>query len=144
MRIYLVRHAEAAAPHGETEPVLTANGLRQAQSAAESAVRAGVRVERIVHSGKRRAEQTAEILARSLAPRAGVSKMEGLSPNDDVFAVARFIEDQELPLILVSHLPMLDRLVAVLVAGDPEQTLVGFTTAQMVCLEGEEGEWRIV
>jgi phosphohistidine phosphatase len=144
MRIYLVRHGEAGMPGGGGEPALTAMGVRQAESTADDAARTGVRVARVVHSGKLRARQTAEILAARLSPPGGVAAMDGLGPDSDVFALARLLESQTEALMIVSHLPLLDRLVGVLVTGDPGQILVGFSTAQMVCVEGRDGEWGIV
>jgi phosphohistidine phosphatase len=43
----------------------------------------GVRVELILHSGKLRALETAEILARELGPGIEVRQADGLAPKDD-------------------------------------------------------------
>ena len=48
-----------------------------------------VRVGRVLHSGKPRAEQTAKILAALLAPGSAPEARAGLAPNDPIEGVAR-------------------------------------------------------
>ena len=68
MDLYLVQHAEAKPKEEDPERSLTDVGSENAERMAAWAARAGVRVEQIRHSGKKRAEETAEILAAALSP----------------------------------------------------------------------------
>ena len=73
---------------------------------------AGTRAVRVAHSGKLRAQQTAEVLAAALAPAAVLEIMTGLNPNDAVEPVARRVAGWTSDTILVGHLPFMGRLVA--------------------------------
>jgi phosphohistidine phosphatase len=76
----------------------------------------GVEVTEIRHSGKTRARQTAEIIGQALSPPQGVKAVSGLSPLDDVGPVAEELDEVSEPLMLVGHLPFLERLAGQLLA----------------------------
>jgi phosphohistidine phosphatase len=59
---------------------------------AARAAAAGIQVDKVRHSGKMRAQQTAEIFAECLG--AETIAVSGLAPNDDVTAVADAIEHE--------------------------------------------------
>ncbi len=105
------------------------------QLVAGHAALCGVRVDRIVHSGKLRAEQTAGILADALGCPV-VDQVDGLNPNGDVRHAARNLVDPmaEGSLAVVGHLPFLDRFASLLVAGEPEAQVVAFRNAGLVKL----------
>jgi hypothetical protein len=88
MDIYLVQHGEARPEVEDPERSLTDRGEETVCKVAAWAARAGLRVDQIRHSGKRRAEQTAAILADLLRPIQGMVAVTGLAPNDDVKPVA--------------------------------------------------------
>ena len=71
-------------------------------------------VNRICHSGKLRARETAELLADGLGID-DLVQLEGMTPMDDVGAFVGRITDPD--VMYVGHLPHLDRLASVLVAG---------------------------
>ena len=64
MKLYLVQHGEAHAKNVDPERPLTERGHGDVARLAAFLSRAGVRVERVIHSGKLRAEQTAGVLAK--------------------------------------------------------------------------------
>jgi phosphohistidine phosphatase len=78
---------------------------------------AGVRPARITHSGKLRAQQTAELLAKACSPDHGVEAGAGLSPNDPVKPVARMVASLSVDTMLVGHLPFMGRLARRLVTA---------------------------
>jgi len=144
MRLYLVQHGEAKPKEEDPDRSLTAKGEGDVRRVAALAKRAGIKVSQIRHSGKRRAEQTATILAKQLHPPRGVAAKSGLDPKDDVKPVAKALADESDDLLIVGHLPFLERLAARLVGGDPEQELVRFQMGGIVCLERwEESRWAI-
>lgn len=104
--LYLVRHGEARGDGPDAERALTESGVAGVERVAAWAARAHVAVDEIRHSGKRRAMQTAEILAARLQPRAGITRIDGIAPNDDPIAFARAIAREE-DVLVVSHLPFL-------------------------------------
>jgi phosphohistidine phosphatase len=124
------------------ERPLTEAGRDAASNVADVASRLGLEVQQIRHSGKTRARQTAEILAGALTPPGGVVAVGGLAPLDDVQPVADELADHSQPVMLVGHLPFMERLAGLMLAGDAEQPVVKFTKGAIVCLS-RDGEWQV-
>lgn len=142
--LYLAQHGESKSEQEDAARPLTDRGRFEVGRVAQAARRSGVEVLAIHHSGKLRAQQTAEIFAEALSPKGGVSHMNGLAPNDDPTTTARVLEAVELPTMLVGHLPHLSRLASLLVAGDPAREVVAFRMGGLVCLDrSTEGRWRV-
>ncbi len=137
MELYLVQHGEATSEAENPERPLTARGRDDVQRVSAAAARLGLRPAQVRHSGKRRAAETAEILATALGVRDQVVAAPGMAPNDDVRALAPTLTTTADPLMLVGHLPFLSRLASLLLAGDPERTLIRFRMGGIVCLNGD-------
>jgi phosphohistidine phosphatase len=101
---------------------------------------AGVTVARVWHSGKRRAEQTAEILAKAVLSGGRAEGVEGINPNDPVgeFATDADVWDED--TLVVGHLPFMSRLVSLLTTGDADARLVQYQPGSLVCLERVDAE----
>jgi phosphohistidine phosphatase len=99
---------------------------------------------RIIHSGKKRALQTAEIFVKAIEPEAGFSKAAGLAPLDDVTLFASTLNRDE-DIMVVGHLPFMERLVSYLVAESAEQTVIKFQNSGIICLDTDDasGSWFI-
>jgi phosphohistidine phosphatase len=142
VRAYLVRHGEAKAENVDPERHLTARGVddvtRIANQAAEEL---SVRPARIVHSGKARARQTAEIWADVVGGAAG--EADGLAPNDDPEIWAERLGGESADVMLVGHLPHLERLVGLLVTGDADTAVAGFPAGGFVALERTDDGWAV-
>jgi phosphohistidine phosphatase len=144
MKVYLVRHAEAVSKDMALDRPLSDEGREQAAAVAAITKQMRVEVTRIQHSGKIRARQTAEILARALAPAKGVEAVSGMAPTDDVKPMAEKLDDTVEPLMLVGHLPFMERLAGHMLTGDADQVVVSFTTAAIVCLEKADQRWQLI
>ena len=144
MKLYLVQHGAALA--GEVDPArpLSETGQHNVQAMAEFLKGAGIRVERIWHSGKSRARQTAQLLAKVILPRGRIEEVGGIGPHDDVAGFVSDADVWEQDILVVGHLPFLSRLVAWLVTGDPEHEVVGFLPGSVVCLERRDADRWIV
>ncbi len=143
MKLYLVRHADPKSEAEDPERSLSELGERQADRVGRFALDAGVRVNQIRHSGKKRAEETAEIIGKHLSPPKGVVPISGIAPMDDVLHAAETLASEEDDVMLVGHLPFMNRLVSQLVFGIPDCAAVDFPKAGMVCLIRETGGWTI-
>ena len=152
MKLYLVQHGEAKNKAEDPQRPLTERGRDDVARVAAFAATAGCRVGQIRHSGKRRAEETASILAEYLSPAEGVVAIPGLAPRDDVRPVAEALHppsfspiggDEGAVVMFVGHLPFLDRLTSLLVTGDAECSIVRFQKGGIVCLVREDGNWAI-
>ncbi|MBI3060287.1 MAG: phosphohistidine phosphatase SixA [Deltaproteobacteria bacterium] len=143
MEFYLVRHGEAKPDYEDPRRPLSDQGRRQVEKVARAAAAKRIQVAEILHSDKLRARETAKILTHFLSPRRGAREIQGLSPEDDPLLVKGELEATEEPLMLVGHLPHLGRLAALLVKNNPEDKVVDFPPAAVVCLSHLKVAWEI-
>lgn len=143
MEVYLVQHGEAKPESEDPQRPLTDKGRTEVESIARYVASLGVEVPQILHSGRLRAKQTAELFAQHLMPPEGVSEEKGLGPLDDPQEAKRLIQQAEKPLMLVGHLPYLSRLASLLTLGDPEKEVVRFSMGGVVCLVRKDDDWSI-
>lgn len=145
MRVYLVQHGTAKPKEEDPERDLDAQG-------AEDSVRVSGLLSlferpqpaRIVHSGKARACQTAELMAQQLQVTM-VEKGTDLAPDTDPSLWAKRLNEMNEEIMLVGHLPHLNRLASLLLCGDAQRDLVRFSNAGVLCLErDEENHYHIV
>jgi phosphohistidine phosphatase len=101
---------------------------------AKTAKEKGVTVSQIRHSVKTRARQTAEILAQALAPNQGVQEISGIKPMDDVAEAAANLDPSE-NVMLIGHLPFMERMTAFLVTGSIDKPIFKFQNSGIVCLD---------
>lgn len=135
MRLYLVRHGEAVHQSPDALRPLSEDGEREVGQVAVVLAAAGVRVDRIWHSGLRRAEQTATILAGQLRHRTVPEQVSGIAPLDPVAVFARDLDVWQEDTMVVGHQPFLGRLVALLLRTADTEKPVALATASVACLE---------
>ena len=145
MKLYLVQHGQAKSKEEDPRRPLSEKGMADAKKTGFFASRqAKITIHHIMHSGKTRAEQTAEIMAEFLNPPDGVNKAQGLAPLDDPSIMAPQLEKMNDDCMLVGHLPHLERLASYLLCHDPEKKLVDFSMAGIVCLTRDESAvWSV-
>jgi phosphohistidine phosphatase len=137
MRLYLMQHAEA---EREDPRPLTEAGRESVRRVVEFLKPLRIRVSKIVHSGKLRAKQTAELVAEAFG-NPPVQEATGLAPLDDPGPWAERLGAEREDVLLVGHLPHLSRLAGMLLGSDEP---VRFRYAGVVCLERDEvGKWRL-
>ena len=84
MALFLVQHGKSLPKDKDPDQGLSKEGFTETETMAALAAEKNVQVMRIIHSGKKRALQTAEIFVKALEPEAGMTKGAGLAPLDDV------------------------------------------------------------
>lgn len=144
MRVYIMQHGEAAPRDVDPDRPLTEQGRRDIESMAETLARSGVRVERVLHSGKTRARQTAELMARRLTGHGEAEPRAQLGPNDPVDALMSELDHGDGELLVVGHMPYVSRLVSALVVGDEQHPVVDYTPGGVVCLDRQATGKRVV
>lgn len=142
MAIYLVQHGLALSKDQDPERGLSPEGIADVERIADVAAGYQVKVSRIEHSGKKRAAQTAEIMGKHLRLPNGVGARNGIGPLDDVAVVADGLAPSA-NLMLVGHLPFMERLTGHLVMGDADKRIFRFQNGGIVCLDAEDGAWFI-
>ncbi|MFX0062544.1 MAG: phosphohistidine phosphatase SixA [Candidatus Hermodarchaeota archaeon] len=142
MKLYLAQHGEAKSKDEDPERPLTDHGIEDVRKIAKFIAKNKPAIREIRHSGKLRAKQTAEILADYLQPLTIVA-VEGIAPLDDVEPVAEELANETKELMIVGHLPFLDRLTAKLLTGDSHASIVRFRQGGIVCLTVDDSNWKI-
>jgi len=119
MEIYLMQHGEAYAEDQDPERSLTPSGEQQIHSSGKALKKLGVDVDLMVSSPKKRARQTAEIVAGEVGySKEGIEiteTLEPLAPSEDLIAYLRRFGDRR-KVLLAGHLPSLGRIASGLVS----------------------------
>lgn len=134
MALYLVQHGLALSKEEDPAKGLSGEGRAQTERIAEVASGYGVQISAIFHSGKTRAQQTAEIFERYLKPPKGLQQRAGLGPLDDVAILAEGL-DLSADWMLVSHLPLMERLTTYLITGNRAPVVLKFQNSGIVCID---------
>ncbi len=144
MRVYLVQHGEAVAKDVDPARPLSDKGKSDVQGVAAFLSAAGIRVERVVHSGKTRAKQTAELFAGKLSPGGVVEAMEGLNPKDSAEQLAEVMASMSADLLVAGHQPFMGAFASRLLTGQADVLAIAYRPGSVVCLErDEEGRWAL-
>lgn len=144
MWVYLVRHGEALPKQVDPERGLSEEGKQDAKKVAAFLKGQAIEVEAVWESGKKRATQTAEIMARALTSKAGVVRQAGMAPMDPVTPIVEKLSSLEGDYMLVGHMPFLSNLASRLVLGMEDPEVVLFREVTVVCLEkGLNGQWTV-
>ncbi len=144
MKLYLVQHGEACAKEVDPERPLTDQGQRDVERVAGFLKQTDITVHRILHSGKMRAQQTAECLAQAIASKIELEINGLINPNDNPRAFDWQSECSNRDTLIVSHLPFLSKLISHLVVEDENEVIIAYTPGSVVCLELiEDAYWQI-
>lgn len=141
MALYLVQHGLALPKEVDPAKGLSEEGRAQTRRIAEVASGYRVQISAVFHSGKTRAQQTAEIFERYLKPPEGLQQRAGLGPLDDVAALAQGL-DLSADWMLVSHLPLMERLTAYLITGNQTPVVLKFQNSGIVCIDAGPHDQR--
>lgn len=143
MSLYLVQHGKNLAKDKDPEKGLSSEGKKCVEQVADILSTKGISVSSIWHSGLKRAHQTADIFASYMGDGMEVLEKDGLTPLDDV---TKLNPDPEKNIMLVGHLPFLERLISYLLTGSPNRPpLLKFKNGGIVAMDKdmESGSWFI-
>ncbi len=140
--IFLVQHGEAKSDTEDPERHLKDKGKEESKRVAEFLLRINLKPDIIIHSGKVRARETAEIFAKILNPPQGVIQGENLSPLDSPKFWAEKLKEEE-GIMLVGHLPHLSKLTSLLLVNDENEEIVKFRYSSCLVLLKERERFYI-
>ena len=144
MKLLLVQHGEACAKDVDPQRPLTERGREDVQRLGSFLARAGIRAERVIHSGKLRARQTAESLGGMIAAGVALEESGLINPKDNPKAFDWQSDSWDRDTLVVGHLPFMAKLVTHLVTGDANRFINAFRPGSIVCLEPDEDDnWLI-
>jgi phosphohistidine phosphatase SixA len=114
VRIFLVRHAEAAAGEPDALRPLTAEGREQARALGEKLAAHGL--DAVVCSPLLRARETADLIAQAAGLEAETE--EQLAPGADVTSLSAAVSGKGDTVVVVGHQPDCSEIVLVLTGED--------------------------
>jgi phosphohistidine phosphatase len=120
MKVYLMQHALAYSSEEDQERPLSPAGIGQAKAAAKGIKRLGLTFDLIVTSPKRRAHQTAALIAEGVRfPHSDILTTEAVLPQSQPQELLDLLQ-KELPqssVLVVGHMPQLGKLSSQLLQG---------------------------
>jgi phosphohistidine phosphatase len=144
MKLYIVQHAKAASKEADPRRPLTEEGRWDMQKVSDFIETLDLSVDYLWHSGKTRAQQTAEILAEVVEVAEEMSAHDGLSPNDDVTSLKDEVISKNQDTMIVGHLPFVSNLASLLLTGSESSDTVAFRQGGIVCLEySDDNQWQL-
>lgn len=145
MLVYLLRHGRAAGfgsaevRRDEDRPLLP-EGAREIDTVIRASAGSLVRPQRILHSPYLRAMQSAEVFARGLGFDGTLQEEPGLVPHGDpeqvLPVVAEAVSAHVEAMALVGHEPLMGRLLATLLMGEPRSS-IPFATGMVAAVQVE-------
>jgi phosphohistidine phosphatase len=143
MKLYLVQHGDALPKDIDPDRPLSNVGHAEVGQLAE--LLAGhMNISRVLHSGKTRAKQTAEIFTAIIAGEFPVEAISGIDPMNSVEDFAIQVKRWNEDILVVGHLPFMDKLVSLLVSGSADKGVVSYTPGSIVFLESvDDGHFQV-
>ncbi len=144
MKLYLVQHGMPVSKDIDPGRPLSPQGEKDISKMAEFLRASDHTVSRVLHSGKMRAHQTAEILAEALLISGEVEVIDGINPNDPVQDFSLRAHKFKHDTMIVGHLPFMAKMVSYLVTGNEDQVIVAYIPGSVVSLQQvPEEPWQI-
>lgn len=138
--VYFVQHGRALTKDIDKTRPLSDTGADEVRKVASKLKNSNVSIQKIVHSGKLRAHQSALIFAEVLGLDK-VSETQGMNPNDVAEDFIKQINEDE--VMYIGHLPNIQNVVANLVTSNQNNNVIKFQNSAVVCVEINEDESHI-
>lgn len=139
MKVYLVQHAKPKSKEEDSDRPLSNEGKNDIIKIVKFLPQ--LNIKKVLHSSKLRAQQTAEILAKSL--KAEVINGDALEPLADPAIWTQRLDKESEDVMLVGHLPHLAKLASQLLTQNQEKPVISFKQGGIVCLEKTDHGWEV-
>ncbi len=141
MRLYLIQHGISLPEEKDPEKSLSPEGKEETRRIAEFLKTKNIEVNAVWHSPKLRAAQTAQIIVNSIfCPE--TKERDDLNPLDSVEKFPQEIKSLDKNLMIVGHLPFLQKLASLLLSGSETNQFISFKNSGVLCLE-YTATWKI-
>lgn len=145
MTLYLMQHGKAHSPEEHPERPLTFEGEKDVKKSARFLRQANIIIPTIMHSDKMRAKQTAQLINKEMDSNATLIEDDELGPEADILPVVMTLVSAEKDLLIVGHLPFLDRLASYLITKNKSQSILEFQPGGICCLQKTvEKHWSLI
>jgi phosphohistidine phosphatase len=141
MKIYLIQHGSALPREKNPDRPLSTQGEAQTQRTAEYLRSRGTKVDAIWHSKKIRAVQTADIIAEAIDCKK-IKARDDMNPSDPVKKISDEILASKMDIMIVGHLPFLQKLAGRLLTGLEKSDIIAFKNSGVLSLDYDE-KWKI-
>jgi len=142
MRLYLIQHGLALPEDKDPQKSLSPEGKEATRKIAKFLKLKNVKVDSVWHSKKMRSIQTAKILSEYLSCQTILAR-DDLNPNDTVDVIAKEIQELSKDIMIVGHLPFLQKLASLILSSSQDNELISFIYSGVVCFEYKEF-WRLL
>jgi phosphohistidine phosphatase len=148
MKLYLVQHGNAVSKDENPDRPLSDKGRANVARVADFIKTLKITVDYLWHSKKSRAVQTAQILAKVIKVKKGLSERDDINPNDELDALLKDMSKIDGDTMIVGHMPFLGRLASELLSSSEAANTVQFRQGGILCLNydkdtGWQIEWMI-
>ena len=138
--LYLAQHGLALDKHDDPDRPLSETGKNNTRLLAKHLGESNPGIERILHSDKTRAIQTADIF-ESFLKTDSVSTCKQLSPMAEISQILTALKASN--TLIIGHLPHLGKLAAYLVTGDERLDIIKFENSAVLSLEKVAERYQI-
>jgi phosphohistidine phosphatase len=144
MRLYIVQHGDSVPKDIDPDRPLSDRGRTDIQRLTEWLSSHNVQIVQILHSGKTRAKETAEIFRPLLKYPDEIYEGQGLAPNDSPEVFLYQLVDPKKDTLIAGHMPFVARTVSQALTGAPDRQLVEFVPGSIAGIERSDGaSWRL-
>ncbi|WP_100623384.1 phosphohistidine phosphatase SixA [Candidatus Coxiella mudrowiae] len=145
MKLFCVRHGHAEQLlNAAGKRPLTQEGTDEVSKVAAYLKHRGVHVVHLMHSGKLRAQQSAEIMAAAVAEGQAIEVCPLLGSDHPTVPLIHLIQEWHDDTMLVGHMPFISQLVSALILGKDSYNILRFPPGTVVCLERIENHHWIL
>ena len=132
MKLYCVRHGYAEAAG---ERPLTSSGRQAITKMAQFLQECGLHVSHVMHSEKKRAIETAEILSAHISSPEAMTASPTLDESASIETMLAYVQEWNDDTMLVGHMPFMPQLVSALIMNEVDHNIVSFSPGTIVCLD---------
>jgi phosphohistidine phosphatase len=144
MKLYLVQHGDAQNKDFNPERPLTHKGHDDVAKMDQYLKHTGIEFEVIFHSGKLRAQETAEIFSKLIMDNQTPKILENINPNDPPEILVQQLATWNSDAMIVGHLPYLEKFIALLITSNEQPSLLRFKPSSIVCVAiNDDKQWAI-
>lgn len=144
MILYLARHGESVPVGDDDERPLSQQGESDVRYVANLISPLNLSIARVFQSTKKRAQQTAQILSSAFHLLNHIETRAELQPMAEVDPIIEELYAIDEDILIVSHMPFLEKLVGKLITGNENKNVVAFKAGCLLCLEEiEQKQWVI-
>lgn len=141
MFLYLIQHGRSFSKEQDPERPLSDEGKVETELMANYLKNKIKHLDSIWHSQKLRSTQTAKIISEALGKISTLERND-INPLDPVSKLPEELKGSNKDIMIVGHLPFLQKLASKLLTGDENQRIITFTYSCTLCLSYQD-EWSI-